>query len=210
MTDVVIADDHTVFVEALDTVLTQYGFTVAAVATSLAAVVPTVRKHRPAVCLLDRHFAEGDAMGLIGEIRGLGTRTGVVLVTADPAREAVTEALASGARGYVHKTHGVTALADAIRRVAAGEVVVDSPIARVGPTSPDAAHARRLAAYLTPRERQCLGMLVEGLATQEMVERLGVSTVTVRTHVQAVLTKLGVHSRLEAVAHATQRGLLKR
>ena len=63
-------------------------------------------------------------------------------------------------------------------------------------------------AYLTASERQCLELLVEGQDTAAMVASLGVSAATVRTHVQALLTKLGVHSRLEAAAFAVQHGLL--
>ena len=67
----------------------------------------------------------------------------------------------------------------------------------------------RLAAYLTIRERQCLGLLVEGLDTAQMAVRLGVSPATVRTHVQSLLTKLGVHSRLEAASLAVRHRLLE-
>ncbi len=67
----------------------------------------------------------------------------------------------------------------------------------------------RLAAYLTIRERQCLQLLVEGLDTAQMAVRLGVSPATVRTHVQSLLTKLGVHSRLEAASLAVRHRLLE-
>ena len=76
------------------------------------------------------------------------------------------------------------------------------PAARAEPNQ-----ALRLAAHLTSRERECLMMLVEGLDTAAMVQRLGVSRTTVRTHLQAVLTKLGVHSRLEAASFAVRHRL---
>ena len=69
-------------------------------------------------------------------------------------------------------------------------------------------HARRLAAFLTEREWQCLELLVEGTSTAAMAISLGISRATVRTHVQAVLLKLGVHSRLEAAAYAVRYGLV--
>jgi DNA-binding CsgD family transcriptional regulator len=87
-----------------------------------------------------------------------------------------------------------------------GEVVVNVPSRPARRLSrPD--QAEGLAALLTCRERQCLLMLVEGLDTAAMVARLGVSRTTVRTHLQAVLTKLGVHSRLEAASFAVRYGL---
>jgi two-component system nitrate/nitrite response regulator NarL len=115
----------------------------------------------------------------------------------------------AGASGYVHKTRSVTVLKQTIERVLRGEVVVEAPakpairsrLAR----QPD---ALRLAGYLTARERQCLELLVAGQDTAAMVSSLGVSAATVRTHVQALLTKLGVHSRLEAASFAVRHGLL--
>lgn len=72
----------------------------------------------------------------------------------------------------------------------------------------DAAHAHRLAAYLTDREWQCLELLARGLNTRAMAHQLNVSITTVRTHVQSLLAKLGVNSRLQAVALAVRTALL--
>ena len=88
-----------------------------------------------------------------------------------------------------------------------GEVVVDVPQVQSPRRSPEPNQALRLASHLTGRERECLMMLVEGLDTAAMVGRLGVSRTTVRTHLQAVLTKLGVHSRLEAASFAVRHRL---
>jgi two-component system, NarL family, nitrate/nitrite response regulator NarL len=118
-------------------------------------------------------------------------------------------ALEYGAVGYVHKSRGVAALITAIRRVMNGEIVVDVPTGGRPRRSDDDAEAHRLAAYLTARERECLGLLVEGLGTREMGTQLGVSVPTVRTHVQALLTKLGVHSRLEAASFAVRNSVLR-
>ncbi|TDV44294.1 helix-turn-helix transcriptional regulator [Actinophytocola oryzae] len=73
---------------------------------------------------------------------------------------------------------------------------------------PEPTETHRLAAGLTQREWQCLGLMVHGLNTRAMAERLTVSDATVRTHVQSVLAKLGVNSRLEAVALTVRDGLV--
>jgi DNA-binding NarL/FixJ family response regulator len=112
-----------------------------------------------------------------------------------------------GAAGYVHKTCGVRKLVHALERVIDGAVVLDTPRPAASARS-DVSEARRLAAHLTARERECLGLLVEGLDTPAMTLRLGVSTTTVRSHVQALLTKLGVHSRLEAATFAVRYDLV--
>jgi two-component system nitrate/nitrite response regulator NarL len=116
--------------------------------------------------------------------------------------------LRAGAAGYVHKTRGVSAVIAAIDRVLRGEVVVDVPKVSGAARSAEENDAHRLAAYLTAREWQCLGLIVEGLDTTAMATKLGVSRTTVRTHVQSLLTKLGVHSRLEAASFAVRYRLL--
>jgi DNA-binding NarL/FixJ family response regulator len=105
--------------------------------------------------------------------------------------------------------HCVTALTAAISRILCGEVVVDVPKAASSRRPAQADGMRRLATYLTARERQCLGYLVDGLDTTQMAVKLGVSPATVRTHVQSLLTKLGVHSRLEAASLAVRHRLLE-
>ena len=135
--------------------------------------------------------------------------TKVLVLSADSDADGVLEALKSGASGYVHKTRGVTALTAAIDRILRGEVVVDVPESASAKRSPQRRGMRRLAEFLTTRERQCLQFLVDGLDTAQMAERLGVSSATVRTHVQSLLTKLGAHSRLEAASLAVRYRLLE-
>jgi two-component system, NarL family, nitrate/nitrite response regulator NarL len=86
--------------------------------------------------------------------------------------------------------------------------VVTVPRPRAPQPSQELADARRLASYLTVRERECLALIAEGLGTDAMAKRLGVSNTTVRTHSQRLLTKLGVHSRLEAASLAIRYSLL--
>jgi len=132
----------------------------------------------------------------------------VLVLSADPDTEGILEALRAGSSGYVHKNRGVSALTAAIDRALQGEVVVDVPKDNGYRRSRERDHARRLAAFLTEREWQCLELLVEGTSTAAMAISLGISRATVRTHVQAVLLKLGVHSRLEAAAYAVRYGLV--
>jgi DNA-binding NarL/FixJ family response regulator len=209
VTEVVVGDDHGLFVEALSTVLNQRRLVVRAVAHRAAQVLAAVAEHAPDICLLDRRFADGDGIELIPELLAASPHTRVIVVTADPDHGAAQRALARGARGFVHKTRGVTALVGAIHRVIDGDTVIELPPRRRGPAESGAdAEVRRLASYLTGREHQCLGLMVEGRSTTEIAADLGVSVTTVRSHVQAVLAKLGVHTRLEAAALATRHGLL--
>jgi two-component system nitrate/nitrite response regulator NarL len=209
MIEVVIGDDHAVFLDALSAVLADQGCAVTK-ATTIEETVRAAGQRQPDVCLVDRHFAAGrDGIGALGEIAAASPRTKVLILSADGNSDTVMRAMRAGAAGYVHKTRGVSVLKQTIERVLRGEVVVEVPAARgSAPMLARQQDALRLARYLTARERQCLELLVEGQDTAAMVSRLGVSAATVRTHVQALLTKLGVHSRLEAAAFAVQHGLL--
>lgn len=209
MATLVLGDNHSIFADALETVLTQRGFTVLAVALTLRRVHEAVREFQPDVCLLDRHFADGDSVDTLGELAKASPRTRTLVLTADRDPDGMLRALAAGAVGYVHKTRGLAVLVASLRRAVQGEVVVDLPTAPAS-RNPAAAEVSRLAGYLTVRERQCLALLVEGLGTAAMAARLTVSTTTVRSHVQALLTKLGVHSRLEAASLAVRHSLVDR
>jgi len=200
----VLGDDQVVFLDALASVLQEHEHEVGAVARSTAEMVASVRRQRPDACLIDRHVAQPDDGQTIGRVLAASDRTSVLVLSGDAGQDAVDRALEAGASGYLHQSCGVSALIVALERMLSGEVVVDVPPARPARRSPEPDQAHRLAAMLTSRERECLLMLVEGLDTAAMVARLGVSRTTVRTHLQAVLTKLGVHSRLEAASFAVR------
>ncbi|MGH3870091.1 MAG: response regulator [Pseudonocardiaceae bacterium] len=206
MTSIVLGDDHTVFVESLAAVLVGSGFRIPAVTRSLAGTIDAVRRHRPDVCLLGRHFPDGDGVAAIGRVIAASPATRVLLLTADRDTNAMRHAVRLGAAGYVRKTADVRELMQALQRIVDGVVTRSGA---VGARS-DSSEAHRLAAHLTARERECLALLVEGLDTRAMTLRLGVSTTTVRSHVQSLLTKLGVHSRLEAATLAVRYHLVDR
>lgn len=206
MTKLVLADNHAVFLDALSEVLSQRGFTVGAAVTDIAALVPALRGIRPDVCLLDRHFGAADGLDAIGAMRAAAPGTKIIVVSADRDGTGVLRALRAGAAGYLHKAHTVAVLVAAIERVMGGEIVTELPDRERQQEWPDDAH--RLAAHLTAREWECLAMLVDGMDTTAIAAALGVSRTTVRTHVQALMAKLGVHSRLEAASYAMRYRLL--
>lgn len=206
--DLVLADDHTVFVDAMSTALARYGFTIRAVAFSVAQAVTVVGRVQPRICLMDRHFTDGDGLDAVDRLRRVSPATKVVVLSADRDPAGVERALRAGAAGYLHKSRSLAALTSAVERILDDEIVADL----TGPAAPVASSRRlgawRLAEHLTAREWDCLALLVDGLDTAAMAARLGVSGTTVRTHVQTLLTKLGVHSRLEAASFAVRHRLL--
>jgi two-component system nitrate/nitrite response regulator NarL len=206
--DLVLADDHTVFVDAMSTALTRHGFTIRAVAFTIAQAVTVVGRVRPTVCLMDRHFTDGDGLDAVARLLEVSPATKVVVLSADRDPAAVERALDAGASGYLHKSRSLAALTTAVERILDDEIVADVAGPTAQPGSTRRVGAWRLAEHLTAREWDCLGLLVDGLDTAAMAARLGVSRTTVRTHVQTLLTKLGVHSRLEAASFAVRHRLL--
>jgi DNA-binding NarL/FixJ family response regulator len=208
LASVVVADDQKLFLDALSDVLSQQNFTVN-VARTVSETLEAVADHRPDVCLIDRRLVRGNRFEVIGQVTAANAATKVLVLSADPDTDGALEALRSGASGYVHKSRGVAALTAAISRILGGEVVVDVPKAAGRRRTVQQDGMQRLAGHLTTRERECLRLILDGLDTTRMAARLGVSPSTVRTHVQSLLTKLGVHSRLEAASLAMRYRLLE-
>lgn len=206
MPDIVLGDDHIAFADALGTVLADEERRVVAVQHTASGVLAAVRDHAPDLLLLDRWFEDGDGFTLLPALIEASPRTRILVITADPDQDVARQALTAGAHGFVHKTRGASALLGAIDRVLAGATVVELPPRWTAPRQPRGRETP--APHLTAREQQCLALLVEGAGTAEMAATLAVSVTTVRTHVQALMTKLGVHTRLEAAAYAVRHGLV--
>jgi DNA-binding NarL/FixJ family response regulator len=205
----VLADRQALFVDALAQAMRGHQHQVLAVTTTWHGLIDQVDEHQPDVCVIDTGFDDGGGVTAIREIAQRAPATKVVLLTADVRETTMRSALDAGARGYVHKSRGIESVVRMLRRISAGEVVV--AVASLRPPRPlirSEHQLRQLAAFLTPRERECLAMLAQGLDTVEIAKRLGVSAATVRSHVQAVLTKLGVRNRLEAASLAIRHGLI--
>jgi two-component system nitrate/nitrite response regulator NarL len=204
---IVIADVDAILTEYLSSFLERHGHDVLISTPSHAAVRDCVRRRRPDVCLVDLSLRDGEHPESIAELTAASPDTAVVVRTADTSSTTMQATLAAGAVGYLHKSRGPLLLLEVLARVCDGEVVVEGTFARTAPAvEEDTADVRRLIGFLTPRERECLGMLADGLNTAAMADALAVSRTTIRTHVQSVLTKLGVHSRLEAASLATRSG----
>ena len=121
--------------------------------------------------------------------------------------EPLEAALAAGVRGFAHKGQQADEIVAMLARVHAGDVVVDPATGSRMPLRPRS-EAQRLAHYLTPREREVLTRLVRGENTATLARGMGITRSTARSHVQSVLTKLGVHSQREAVIAAARYGLV--
>lgn len=201
---IIICDDHLLFVQALATALAEQGFVVEAAATTPEEAVRAVALHDPDVVLLDVMFPAADGLDAARRIRLQHPRTKVVMITGTQSVEPLAVALEIGVAGYLGKNQPVEAIAEKLRRAAQGELMVDRGLLRrLRGTTVPLPRRHDPVAELTERERQVLALLELGMDTEGIVERLGISRSTVRTHVQSILSKMGVHSRVQALAALT-------
>lgn len=210
MSRILICDDHRMFAEALMTILQADGMDVA-IATSPGEAVAVSRSFHPDVCVMDLHFPGNvDGAEAARQLKEQESETQILLLSASLDHASVRRAVAAGAAGFARKDQRVDEIRLAVNRLLAGEVVIDPQLLRsaVSEPRPRESEVRRLAKFLTPREREVLQRLVQGQSARTMAEQMHVSYSTARTHIQSVLSKLGVHSRLEAAAFAVANRLI--
>ena len=199
-----ICDDHRMLVEGLSLVLSDHGHTVAATALDPDEAVEAARQHQPDVCLLDVNFPDSNGICAIGRIHEVSPNTKVVILSASHTPSLVADAIAQGAAGYVGKEKPIGVLVETLQMAHEGYLAVD-PLVLQDALRPRARNDDPLwmLKFLTEREWEVLRCIMDGLSTDEMAEKFGVHRCTARTHVQNLLTKLGVHSRLQAAALMT-------
>ena len=206
---IVLCDDHRLLADALATALRANGHEVVAVTTTPECGYQAVVEHRPDVCLLDLTFPGASGLDMIARITAAHPGCKVLMLSGRADPDLISAALEAGAAGFVLKQQGIERIQVALDDVLAGEVAVDPTLLRVAMTVPvprRSTGTQRLNS-LTPREREALLRIAEGGSTKEIARAMRVSHSTARTHVQNVLTKLGVSSRLQAVALAAREDL---
>ncbi len=166
------------------------------------------------VAILDRHLPDGSGTELVQAIHAASPGAGVLLLTAAADRLEVARAVERGADGVLFKTATVEEIVGAIRRLYAGERLFAPgeiiELLRLGGQQREEERAAEHAlTRLTPREREVLQALAEGLSDQDLAERLHVSVRTARTHMANILAKLGLESRLQALVFALRHGVAR-
>ena len=203
-----LVDDHPVMRAGLANLLTsEPGFDVAGQATDGLQGVRLWQELRPDVCLLDISMQGIDGIETLRQIREADPSARVVMLTSSEAPEDLSQAVAAGAVGYVTKNVEHDELVQAIRSAHAGRQAISSDMQRV--TTQKTGHAPVLSARLTPREEEALDLLREGFTNNEIGRLLGISTRTAKAHVAAIIEKLGVVDRTQAVARGYELRLLR-
>lgn len=204
---VAIVEDHEMVAEGLAAALTaDSALLVTGIAGTARDAVAMVIETTPDVVLMDLILPDGDGAAATLEIRAVAPTARVVLITSASGDDIIGRAIEAGCSGLLSKTEPVASVRAAIHRAHAGEAVfaVEDLLGFVGRVS----HPDPSTATLTEREREVLNLLAQGATTPAIATTLVLSLHTVRNHVRNVLTKLGAHSRLEAVAIALREGLV--
>lgn len=201
-----VVDDHPVVSQGLTAVLHDYpDLEVSATAATTEEALLAVERLQPDVLLLDLELRGRDGQDLLPHLLRLSPRTRVLIFTAYDSDERVFGALQAGAHGYLLKGAPVADIVAGIRRVHGGESYLEGRIA-----SRVLARLRspRSAISLTQRQREVLRLVAQGRSNQQIADALRLSERTVKFHLNSIFNKLGADNRAQAVAVASQRGML--
>jgi two-component system nitrate/nitrite response regulator NarL len=206
---VLIVEDHRLFGDAIQRLLEDHGMEVVQATTGRAAL-KEIALSSVDVVLVDLGLPDMTGLELGATILETNPDLKLIAVTALEDPRAVREAIQLGFQGYLTKDMPIPQFVELMKAIMGGQVIIPNRLARVaaGGRANGESDPRELAELLTPREWDVLALLVEGLTSQDLMRVLSISGNTVRTHIQSVLTKLQVHSRLEAAAFAVRHGLI--
>jgi two-component system nitrate/nitrite response regulator NarL len=211
---VLIVDDHTLFRSGIKLLLErQTGFDVVGEAGDGLEGVKRAKQLKPDVVLLDLHMPGTSGLEAIPLLREEAPLAQVIMLTVSEDADDLLEALRAGARGYLLKNIEMDFLLDSIRRASAGESVMSAQMAgkladTIRAPQYSLAKATSNLGKLTPREREIIAMLASGASNKEIARTLDLAESTVKIHVQGILRKLNLASRVQAAVYAVEHGLV--
>lgn len=206
-TRVLLVDDHEVVRQGLRTLLDDHDdLEVVAEAATAAEAVQRARTFEPHVVVLDVRLPDESGVEACRDIRARRPETGVLMLTSFSDDQALFDSIMAGASGFVLKQIRGTDLVDAVRRVAAGESLLDPAVtaqvlARI--RDPRLSDDPRLA-RLTPTEARILDLIAEGRTNRQIGEHIHLAEKTVKNYVSTILRKLEVSRRAEAAAYRAE------
>jgi two-component system, NarL family, response regulator NreC len=209
---VLIVDDHAILREGVRALLQMHDdLEVVGEAGDGQEALEKVAALDPDVVLMDIAMPGLGGLEASLEMKKLGRRARILILSQYEDREYVRRLLKSGVSGYVLKKSAGSELANAIRAVHRGGLVLDPEVARTAMEEANPAAPGQADPYesLTDREKQVLKLVAEGRSNKEVAEVLGISVKTAMSHREHVMEKLGLHNRTELVRFALKRGVIR-
>ncbi|MBS0447517.1 MAG: response regulator [Proteobacteria bacterium] len=214
---VMVVDDHTLFRRGLTALLAADGrFEVVAEAGDAGQAQRVAAAVQPDVILLDNHLPGVTGVAALPGLRAAAPDARVLMLTVSEDEHDLAAALRGGAQGYLLKTADSPMLANAIERAMQGVSTVspemtDKLVAAFRETAPPETAAEPARVHdpideLSPREREILAQIARGASNKEIARALFIAETTVKIHVQHILRKLGLNSRVQAAVYLTERG----
>lgn len=203
---VLLVDDNEVARRGLTAKLVEAGFRIAGEAASIGFARSLAPRLDFDIALIDVYLQDGDGIDFAAELRAADAATTIVILTVSKKPNDLLRALRAGADGYLTKDFSSERLGESLRAAASGETPISRAMTPVlvreyqRQNRVRRARSRAVRERLTPREWQILTLLADGHSTAGIAIDLVVSIETVRSHVKAVMRKLGVHSRVAAIA----------
>jgi two-component system response regulator DevR len=203
---VFLLDDHEIVRQGLRALLESHGdFVVVGEAATAAEALARIPPLKPDVAVLDVRLPDGDGVQVCREIRTDQPETKCLMLTSFADDEALFDAILAGAAGYVLKQIKGTDIVDAVRRVAAGESLLDPDATqRVLERIRNPPAEDELLAKLTPQERRILGLITDGLTNRQIAEEMFLAEKTVKNYVSNLLAKLGMERRTQAAVYGAR------
>lgn len=210
-TNLFVIDDHPVLREGIRMLVEASGdVRVVGSAATASGALTALAELAPDVVLLDLDLGTEDGLAWLPRLSAAAPAAKVLILTALRDRSRDEESLRAGARGLVLKDAAPDVLLQAIRSVAAGALWFDPRVLAAPPHAGRSEPVSARVAALTPREREIVTLVGEGLRNEDVAGRLGITEKTVRNHLTAIFGKLGVSGgRLELVVFAYQHGLAR-
>jgi DNA-binding NarL/FixJ family response regulator len=207
---VVLVDDHDLLRRGIRTMLESEGIDVVGEASDGSKVLELMEESLPDVVLIDVVMPNKDGIEATREIKDSFPHVGVVVLSGHDDQQFVFDALKAGASGYLLKTAELEDVVDTVKSVAKGEGKLDPVLASKVLTEFQRYQKDEVGVYqpLTPREKQILQLMSEGLPNKTIARRLTISERTVTTHVANIYSKLHVNNRVSAIQEAMRRRIL--
>jgi DNA-binding NarL/FixJ family response regulator len=207
---VLLVDDHAIWRGGVRSMLEDTEFEIVGEASSGTEAIERARTLQPRIILLDIRMSGGDGLDALGVLKQEHPTTAVVMLTTYDNPTYMARAIAGGAAGYLLKRLDRDELIDSLRQIVSGESLLNQhDLTRsLRGIAPESAGAEDLIQPLSERELEVLRLLSTGLSNRDIAPILFISESTVKTHVEHIISKLGVSDRVQAAVWAARHGLV--